>query len=124
MAKKKILVVDDDKSILKIIEARLKHASYEVELASNGEEAIECMRKRLPRLVLLDIVMPGVDGFTVLETIKKDKRLKKVPVIMITSKCEDRDVQRAITMGAKDYLVKPFSPAVLLDKVRRETGVK
>lgn len=124
MAKKKILVVDDDKSILRIIEARLKHASYEVELASNGEEAIESMHKRLPRLVLLDIVMPGVDGFMVLETIKKDKRLKKVPVIMITSKCEDRDVQRAITMGAKDYLVKPFSPAVLLDKVRRETGVK
>lgn len=124
MGSKKILVVDDDKSILHIIEARLKHAGYDVELASNGEEAISRMRKRMPRLVLLDIVMPGIDGFTVLETIKKDRRLKKASVIMITSKAEDRDVQRAITMGAKDYLVKPFSPGVLLDKVRRETGAK
>lgn len=124
MGTKKILVVDDDKSILHIIEARLRHAGYDVELASSGEEALTCMRKKLPRLVLLDIVMPGIDGFTVLETIKGDRRLKKAPVIMITSKAEDRDVQRAITMGAKDYLVKPFSPGVLLDKVRRETGAK
>lgn len=122
VTKKKILVVDDDLSILKIIEARLRHARYDVELVRNGEDAISYMKKHSPRLVLLDIVMPGMDGFDVLETIKKDRRLKKVPVIMITSKCEDRDVQKAITMGARDYLVKPFSPSVLLEKVRKETG--
>lgn len=120
LKKKKILVVDDDKSMLKIIEARLKHANYEVELAQNGEEAIDAMSKKQPKLVLLDIVMPGLDGFQVLEMMKKNRRTRRIPVIMITSKADDQAVKRAITMGARDYIVKPFSPAVMLEKVRRE----
>jgi len=120
--KKKILVVDDDQGMLKIIEARLKHANFDVELAQNGEEAMDAMSKKPPKLVLLDIVMPGMDGFQVLEMMKKSRKTKSIPVIMITSKADDQAVQRAITMGARDYIVKPFSPSVMLEKVRKEIG--
>ena len=124
MNRKRVLVVDDDKGMLKIIEARLLHSGFEVELAQSGGQAIEILKKRLPGVILLDIVMPEMDGFETLSKMKADRKIRSVPVIMLTSKSESEDVQRAMSMGAKDYIVKPFNPAILMDKIRKTTGVK
>ena len=122
--KPKILVVDDDRNLQKIIESRLRHAGYDVEQALSGEEAVDSMKKSRPKVVFLDIVMPGMDGFELLDFMKKDRKMKSVPVVMLTSRSSDEDIQRAITMGAKDYLVKPFRPSILVEKIKKVTGRK
>ena len=119
MVKQRILVVDDDKGMLSIIETRLRHAGYEVTLASDGEEAMKCMKKKTPRLVFLDIVMPGMDGYEVLYRMKQNRKTRVIPVVMITSKRDDQDVKRAISLGARDYIVKPFSPTLLVEKAKK-----
>jgi len=122
LKKHKILVVDDDQSLQSIIEMRLRHAGYEVEKAADGEEAMSCMKKSPPRVVFLDIMMPGMDGFEVLDRIKKDRKTRNVPVVMLTSKNGGEDVQKAMSLGAKDYIVEPFRPGILVEKIKKVTG--
>lgn len=124
MKRHKILVVDDDKAILHILENRLIQAGYEVVVADCGEEALTAAQKQGPALVLLDIIMPGMDGYEVLEQLQDGKKTRKLPVIMLTSKSDTRSVARAINMGARDYIVKPFVPAILLEKIKRNIGKK
>ena len=119
MAKKKILVVDDEPSLLSIVSARLNFAGYECLIADSGPKAIEIARQQNPQLILLDIMMPEMDGFTVLLKLKEDRKTRSIIIMMLTSKSETETIEKALQLGAADFIVKPFSPGILLDKIKK-----
>jgi len=112
---KKILIVDDEPRYVRLMEANLTSDHYEVLTASNGEQALEIVANQRPDLVLLDIMMPILDGFTVCERIRK---FSSVPIIVVTVKGEEQDRVKGLDMGADDYIIKPFSATELLARVR------
>lgn len=113
-----VLVVDDNRvNRIKLTRA-LKSQDCEVHEASGGREAMEMLRARSFQLVLLDILMPEVNGFQVLQQMQSDERLADIPVIMVSAVEEDDDVQKCLAMGAVDYITKPFDPDMLSDRVR------
>jgi two-component system, OmpR family, alkaline phosphatase synthesis response regulator PhoP len=125
MAKASILVVEDETDIREIIVHGLAREGYAVAAVADAEKGIESMRRSRPDLVLLDMMLPGMDGFEALKRIRADKELGKVPVIMVTARSEDADIVAGLELGADDYVCKPFSPRVLAARVRarlRETG--
>lgn len=111
----KILVVDDEKGLVRIIRLNLEHDGFEVVEANNGAQAMDKLRATLPDLVLLDVMMPDLDGFTVLKMIRE---VGSTPVIMLTAKGEENDKVRGLEMGADDYVTKPFSPRELTSRIR------
>ena len=115
---KRILVVDDERHIVRLIEVNLQRAGYEVIKAYNGREALEKARSENPDVVVLDAMMPGMDGFAVLKNLKADPATAHIPVIMLTTKGQDEDAVRDLP-GVHCYLCKPFSPMDLLDSIRR-----
>lgn len=114
-ASRLILVVDDESRMVRFIQTNLEMDGFRVISASNGLEALEKVRTELPDLVILDVMMPEMDGF---ETLKMIREQSDVPVIMLTVKGEDSDKHTAFTAGADDYLTKPFSPRELSDRVK------
>ena len=114
-AKKKILVVDDEKGLVRIIRLNLEQDGFEVVEANSAAQAIDKLRTALPDLVLLDVMMPDMDGFTVLERIRE---VGSTPVIMLTAKGEEDDRVRGLELGADDYVTKPFSPRELTSRIR------
>jgi len=114
-AKKKILVVDDERGLVRIIRLNLEHDGFEVVEANNGAQAIDKLRTALPDLVLLDVMMPDLDGFTVLKTIRE---VGSTPVIMLTAKGEEDDRVKGLELGADDYVTKPFSPRELTSRIK------
>ena len=112
---KTILIVDDEPRYVRLMEANLISDDYQVLKAYNGEQALELVAKQNPDLVLLDIMMPVLDGFTVCERIRK---FSTVPIIVVTVKGEEQDRVRGLDMGADDYIIKPFSATELLARVR------
>jgi DNA-binding response OmpR family regulator len=120
--KKSVLIIDDEPSLLQILAARLRYAGYEVYTAHNGAEGLKKAQAVSPNLILLDIMMPDMDGFAVLLRLKKNRRTRSAPVVMLTSRSETETIDRAVNMGAEDYIVKPFTPAVLMDKINRLLG--
>jgi two-component system KDP operon response regulator KdpE len=110
-----ILVVDDEARMVRFIQLNLEHDGFQVITAYNGREALEQVRSALPNLVLLDVMMPDLDGFEVLERIREQSN---VPVIMLTAKGEEDDRVRGLELGADDYVTKPFSPRELVSRVR------
>lgn len=123
---KKILIIEDEEVLLDILREKLEHEGYEVAIARDGEEGLGKLRSEsAPDLVLLDIVMPKLDGFTVLRTIKAEDKLKNVPVIIISNSGQEVEIERAREIGITDYLVKAdFSPDEVMDKVRDALGVE
>jgi two-component system alkaline phosphatase synthesis response regulator PhoP len=117
METKRILVVDDEARVREMIEFRLRLFGYEVLHAANGSEALAVASREMPDLVLLDVMMPELDGFQVCSRLKQDETTRRIPVIMLTAKAEAKDVTRAFNSGAVDYVVKPYDPAVLQQKV-------
>lgn len=116
---KKILIVEDEQSLLKLLELTFKSSGFEVVKAINGEEAMAALTKK-PDLVLLDILLPGESGLTILEKIKKDEKSKGIPVIMLTNFNEPERIEKAKKLGAADYLVKSSNdPSTVLEKVRK-----
>jgi OmpR family response regulator RpaB len=118
----KILVVDDEKSIRQILETRLSIRGYKVILAANGEEALYLFRKEQPNLVILDIMLPKIDGYEVCSKIRKESQ---VPIIMLTALGDISDRVMGLELGADDYVMKPFSPKELEARIRsvlRRTG--
>jgi len=113
--KYRILVVDDEKRMVGFIRLNLEHDGFEVIEAFNGAQAIERLRDSLPDLILLDIMMPDLDGFEVLRMVRE---ASAVPVIMLTAKGEENDKVRGLELGADDYVTKPFSPRELVSRVR------
>ena len=115
---KKILAVDDEEDILNLLSYNLKKAGFEVVTAGDGPEALELAVKEVPGLILLDIMLPNMDGTEVLKRLKADPSTKGVPVIMLTAKGEEIDRIVGFELGADDYITKPFSPRELILRVR------
>lgn len=118
MARSHILVVDDEPDILELIRYNLAQNGYRVTEVLSGEEALVQVRVQLPDLVILDLMLPGVDGLEVCRALKRDARTAAIPVLMLSARSEDADVVAGLELGADDYLTKPFSPRVLIARVR------
>ncbi|MBI2870441.1 MAG: response regulator [Candidatus Omnitrophica bacterium] len=116
---KKILVVEDEPHIRMSMEARLKANGYVVVTAENGQEGCEKAKTEKPDLILMDVMMPGLDGYQALAKLKEGDKTKTIPVIMLTARAQPEDVEKAGTGGATDYVVKPFTPATLLEKIKK-----
>jgi two-component system, OmpR family, alkaline phosphatase synthesis response regulator PhoP len=109
----KILIVEDEEDILELLEFNLARAGYEVEGVDSGEKALSAIRAHQPDLILLDLMLPGVDGLEVCRAIKRDPALSGVSVIMVTARGEEADIVKGLELGADDYITKPFSPKVV-----------
>lgn len=116
---KRVVVAEDEASLAKLISFKLQREHYEVAMAEDGGKALELIQGNHPDLILLDVMMPVMDGYHVLQEIKKDPKLSEIPVIMLTSKGQEKDVVRGIDLGATDYIVKPFRPSELVARIRR-----
>ena len=113
--RRRILVVDDEERMVRFIRMNLEHDGFQVSEAFNGKQAIQKIRDVTPDLILLDVMMPDIDGFEVLETVRE---VSQVPVIMLTAKGEEDDRVRGLELGADDYVTKPFSPRELVSRVK------
>ena len=118
MSEPLILVADDDEDILLLVTTRLRRDGFNVVSASNGDEALALAREHKPRLAVLDIGMPGLDGLEVLAEIRADQGLRGTLVLLLTAKAQESDVRRGYECGADAYVKKPFSPAELSTRVR------
>ncbi len=114
-----ILLAEDEPQTAQLIEFKLKQAGFEVVHAVDGEQALAFVTTTLPVLIILDGLMPVMDGFEVLRRLKENPRLKHIPVLMLTARSRDKDVVSGLELGAADYMIKPFSPAELLARVRK-----
>ncbi len=117
MFKKKILIIDDTELMIKIISDILKSAGYEVVYALNGPDGIMKVRVEKPDLVILDVVMPGMDGFEVCKYLRDDESNNLMPIIMLTAQCAEDDKLAGLELGADDYIIKPFNPRELISRV-------
>ena len=116
---KKILIVEDDKFLRELIAKKLSEEGFIVEEASDGEEGIRKIKEGRPDLILLDLILPSIDGFEVLEKIKEDLETKPIPVIVLSNLGQKEDIERGLKLGAFDYLVKAhFTPGEVIEKVR------
>ena len=118
MSKEKILIVDDEEHIVELLKFNLQSAGYEVMEANNGIDALKIANENKPSLMLLDLMLPGMDGFDVCKEIKRNNEMKNTSIIMLTAKDEIGDKVRGLDCGADDYLTKPFSKEELLARVR------
>ena len=118
MGHKSILVVYDEADIRELVQYNLAREGFQVEGAPSGEEALRRVRQQPPDLVVLDLMLPGVDGLEVCRRLKGDRRTAEIPIVMLTAKGEDADVVAGLELGADDYVVKPFSPRVLLARIK------
>jgi DNA-binding response OmpR family regulator len=119
MSLPRILVADDDNDILLLVTTRLRRDGFEVTAARNGDEALALARAERPRVAVLDIGMPGLDGLEVLAAIRADEQLRDVRVLLLTAKAQESDVRRGYAAGADAYVRKPFSPSELSMRVRK-----
>ncbi len=119
MSKERIMIVEDEESIQELIKYNLQREGYLVPVCcENGESALESAVTYKPDLILLDLMLPGVDGLTVCKNLKADPVTKHIPVIMLTAKSEESDVVIGLELGADDYITKPFSPKILTARIR------
>ena len=118
MAKEKILIVDDEEHIIELLRFNLLNAGYEIFTANNGIDAVKIAKAEKPSLLLLDLMLPGIDGFDVCKEIKRDNDMKKTSIIMLTAKGEELDKILGLELGADDYITKPFSIRELLARVK------
>ncbi|MDA7974897.1 MAG: response regulator transcription factor [Pirellulales bacterium] len=113
-----ILVVDDEEDLLELVRYTLAKEGHSVTCVDTGEKAVDSVRQSLPDLLVLDLMLPGIDGLEVCRRLKGDLKTREVPIIMLTAKSEERDVITGLDGGADDYVTKPFSPRVLLARVK------
>jgi DNA-binding response OmpR family regulator len=115
--KKKILIVDDERDIVEMLAYNLGRNGYTTLLAYNGNEALELASRETPHLIILDLMLPGIDGTEVARRLKSDPQTSSIPILMLTAKGEETDIVVGLTLGADDYVTKPFSIKVLLARV-------
>ena len=118
MADPKILVVDDEEDILELIRFNLSAEGFQVICAATGEEALERAKSGAPVLILLDLMLPGMDGLEVAKRLKSQAGTREIPIVMLTAKGEEEDIVKGLEMGADDYITKPFSRKVLSARIR------
>ena len=120
---KKILIIEDEEIILDLLKRKLSSEGYEISLAKDGDEGIKVMKEAKPDLIVLDVVMPKMGGFEVMEEMGKDPDLKKIPVIIVSNSGQPVELDRAKELGAKDWLIKTvFDPQEVVDKVVKQIG--
>lgn len=118
MAKEKILVIEDEEDIQELLKFNLAKDGYQVLLAGTGEAGLQQAMALLPDLILLDLMLPNIDGLEVCKRLRAHPKASAIPIIMLTAKGEESDVVTGLEIGADDYLVKPFSPKVLVARIR------
>lgn len=118
MARENILVVDDEEDILDLVNYNLSKAGYRVACVATGGDAVKAARNSLPDIVVLDLMLPGLDGLEVCTLLKNDPKTRDAAIIMLTAKGEESDVVKGLELGADDYITKPFSPRILLARVK------
>jgi two-component system phosphate regulon response regulator PhoB len=118
MAKERILIVDDEEDILELLRYNLNREGYKIVSASTGEKCIQKAASEKPDLILLDLMLPGIDGLEVTKILKSDSKTIHIPIIMLTAKGEESDIVAGLELGADDYITKPFSPRILIARVR------
>lgn len=120
---KKILLIEDEDIMIDLLEKKLIQEGYEVTVARNGEEGLRAMRETKPNVILLDIVMPKMGGFEVMEEMNKDPDLKEIPIIIISNSGQPVELDKAKELGARDWLIKTeFDPQEVIDKVIKQIG--
>ena len=127
MTQARILIVDDDKSIALGLESYFQHAGFETHTAFNGTMALQLLRQLKPELLVLDLMMPELDGWEVTRIVRQDASLANTPIIMLTAKVEDADKIKGLELGADDYVTKPFNPSEVVARakalLRRSQGL-
>ena len=118
MEKAKILVIEDEAPIQELLQFNLERKKYRVKVVDSGEKALKAIGKFMPDLILLDIMLPGADGLEVCKQLKADSKTAPIPIIMLTALSEEADIVTGLELGADDYMTKPFSPRVLLARVK------
>ena len=116
---KKILLVDDEPELLEMVKIRLEANNYEVITASDGQEGLDKAKREKPDIIILDIMLPRMDGYKVCGLLKADTRHNKIPIIMFTARAQESDEKLGKELGADAYITKPFEPQVLLEKIRK-----
>ena len=119
---KKILIVDDEPNIVMTLEYTFKKSNYEVFIARDGQEAFDILKSNFPDVIILDIMMPMVDGFATLEQIRKDANLQHTKVMFLSAKNKESDVEKGLALGADAYMTKPFSIKKVVEKVEELLG--
>jgi CheY-like chemotaxis protein len=120
---KKILLVEDEKIMINLLEKKLTQEGYDVRVAVNGEEGLKAMREEKPDIVLLDIIMPKLGGFEVMEEMGKDPVLKEIPIVIISNSGQPVELDKAKELGARDWLIKTeFDPQEVVEKVEKQIG--
>jgi two-component system phosphate regulon response regulator PhoB len=127
MARETILVVEDDENIQQLVGYNLAKAGFHVIYADKGEQAFDLIRIEKPALVVLDLMLPGLNGFEVCKLLRKDPKTRNLPIVMLTAKSEENDMAMGLDLGADDYITKPFSPKILISRIkaalRRKEGL-
>ncbi|MBW2033738.1 MAG: response regulator [Deltaproteobacteria bacterium] len=118
MAKERILVVDDEEDILELVRFNLDREGYRVICTTSGEKALEIAKTEFPDLIVLDLMLPGIDGLESTKLLKNDQGTRDIPIVMLTAKGEEADIVTGLELGADDYITKPFSPRILVARVR------
>ncbi len=115
----KILIVEDDKFLRELIKKKLAMEGFEVLEAVDGEEGVKKAKEEMPDLILLDLILPGIDGFEVLKRVKEDEKTQPIPVIILSNLGQREEIERGLKLGATDYLVKAhFTPAEIIEKIK------
>jgi two-component system alkaline phosphatase synthesis response regulator PhoP len=118
MSKRQILVIEDEEDIREVITYNLTKEGYRVTCAISGEDGLKSARNNPPNIIVLDLMLPGIDGLEVCRILKYDSRTQHVPIVMLTAKGEEADIVTGLELGADDYITKPFSPKVLIARLR------
>ena len=120
---KKILIVEDDKFLRELISQKLMKSEFDIAEAVDGEKGVEAAKSEKPDLILLDLILPGIDGFEVLSKIKEDPMTKEIPVIILSNLGQKEDIERGLKLGADDYMIKAhFMPDEIVAKVKTALG--
>ena len=118
MGKKKILIVEDEAQLVDLLKMRLEANDYEVIAAYDGQKGLDKARKEKPDLIILDLILPRMDGYKVCGLLKRDTRYAGVPIIMFTARAQEEHLEQGKEVGADAYIAKPFEPQVLLEKIK------
>ena len=120
---KKILLIEDEEILIDLLQRKLTQEGYEISITRNGEEGLAAMKEKQPDLILLDIIMPKMGGFEVMEKMQGDNDLKRIPVIVISNSGQPVEIDRAQKLGAKDWLIKTeFDPREVIEKIKKQIG--
>ncbi len=117
MKKKRIVIIDDEKDMVRLLQIELESEGYEVNPAFDAKSGLESIRQTRPDLVLLDVMLPDISGYEVLRSLKQDPLTKAIPVMMLTAKGLEREIQKGLDLGADEYISKPFNAALLIKRI-------